>query len=197
MNEDGLIVFSQSNRPLSSFGSDTAAYEINLLVGENQIKLSCTSICHRVSTYLGDPCCHCSDSWSYVLLFKLSSSSLYRRKHGKIGAQYFCNSLNSLSLRYEPFEPNDVKDYVSHANTVVFLQSSFQYIWESVVFSRGAPYRRSIFSNCTSIPSEPKLVTDFSLFSFKGCLWLLSFWHSVSTPFFSFYPRKHSMTSLK
>ncbi|CAF1114816.1 unnamed protein product [Adineta steineri] len=48
---------------------------------------------------------------------------------------------------YEPFEFNTEKVYISHINTVVFLQSMFQYIWESIVFSRGAPYRRSIFSN--------------------------------------------------
>ncbi|CAF1030654.1 unnamed protein product [Rotaria sordida] len=48
---------------------------------------------------------------------------------------------------YEPFEFNEEKIYISHINTAVFLQSTFQYIWESIVFSRGAPYRRSIFSN--------------------------------------------------
>jgi len=59
------------------------------------------------------------------------------------------SSINYLS-RYEPYEFNEDKIYVSHINTAVFLQSMFQYIWESIVFSRGAPYRRSIFSNCMS-----------------------------------------------
>ncbi|CAF1021050.1 unnamed protein product [Adineta steineri] len=64
---------------------------------------------------------------------------------------------------YEPFEFNTEKVYISHINTVVFLQSMFQYIWESIVFSRGAPYRRSIFSNSIYTYTEYPLAYSVSL----------------------------------
>ncbi|CAF0830391.1 unnamed protein product [Didymodactylos carnosus] len=48
---------------------------------------------------------------------------------------------------YEAYEFNTEKDYRSYINTAVFCLSTYQYIWESIIFSRGKPYRQSIFSN--------------------------------------------------
>ncbi|XP_076452131.1 polyamine-transporting ATPase 13A3-like isoform X2 [Babylonia areolata] len=48
---------------------------------------------------------------------------------------------------FVPFVENDEDDYVCHTNAAVFLISAYQYIILSVTFSKGAPFRKSIFSN--------------------------------------------------
>ena len=72
-------------------------------------------------------------------------------------------------LRYEPFEFNTDKIYISHINTVIFLQSTYQYIWESIIFSRGAPYRRSIFSNCRT-PQGSEIERHLTIRFFRRAL---------------------------
>ena len=51
-------------------------------------------------------------------------------------------------FRFEPFVPNEDEDYSSHEVTVIFLVSQFQYITMAICFSKSAPYRKTIFSNC-------------------------------------------------
>ena len=52
-------------------------------------------------------------------------------------------------FRYEPYvSDGDDRDFASHIVTVVTLVSCYQYIILAVVFSKGAPYRLSIFTNC-------------------------------------------------
>lgn len=67
--------------------------------------------------------------------------------------------------RFEAYEdsPNkDEKNFASYENTAVFCVSMFQYISEAVIFSKGAPFRRSIFSN-TWFMVMLVLTTVFSL----------------------------------
>ncbi|XP_070207558.1 polyamine-transporting ATPase 13A3-like isoform X2 [Littorina saxatilis] len=48
---------------------------------------------------------------------------------------------------FVPFNDNDEDDYVCHENAAVFLISAYQYIILSVTYSKGAPFRKTIFSN--------------------------------------------------
>ena len=54
--------------------------------------------------------------------------------------------------RFEPFEDtnSDGEEYVyaCYDNTSIFIISMFQYITMAVIFSKGFPYRKSIFTNC-------------------------------------------------
>ncbi|KAH9523383.1 hypothetical protein Btru_039892 [Bulinus truncatus] len=46
-----------------------------------------------------------------------------------------------------PFVVNEDEDYTCHENAAVFLISTYQYIILAVTFAKGAPFRKSIFSN--------------------------------------------------
>ena len=48
---------------------------------------------------------------------------------------------------YRPHVTADPDDLASHDNYAVFASSVFQYITLSVVFSKGAPYRKPIYTN--------------------------------------------------
>ena len=56
--------------------------------------------------------------------------------------------MHYLHDRFEAFVPNDEDDYACHEVSTLFTVSSFQYITLVIVFSKGAPYRKTIFSNC-------------------------------------------------
>ena len=47
-----------------------------------------------------------------------------------------------------PHEHGEDEEIVSYENTAVFSVSVYQYIILAVAFSKGMPYRKTIFSNC-------------------------------------------------
>ncbi|XP_064642125.1 polyamine-transporting ATPase 13A3-like isoform X2 [Lineus longissimus] len=64
---------------------------------------------------------------------------------------------------FEKFILNDAENYMCHENAMIFLASSYQYIILAVVFSKGAPYRKTIFSNYWFM-ANLVLVTSLTLF---------------------------------
>ncbi|KAI1285508.1 Polyamine-transporting ATPase 13A3 [Halotydeus destructor] len=54
---------------------------------------------------------------------------------------------------YKVHVPDDDEDYACHDNYAVFTVSVFQYITVAVVLSKGAPYRKAIFTNVSFVLS--------------------------------------------
>ncbi|OWF45588.1 probable cation-transporting ATPase 13A3 [Mizuhopecten yessoensis] len=64
-----------------------------------------------------------------------------------MGFQVFVYSNISEQVWFIPFVENDEWDYRCHEVTALFMVSNFQYFFLSIAFSKGAPYRKSVFSN--------------------------------------------------
>ncbi|XP_067658153.1 polyamine-transporting ATPase 13A3-like isoform X1 [Haliotis asinina] len=62
-------------------------------------------------------------------------------------AQVYCFLDVQRQPWFEKFIDHDDYDYTSYENSAVFFISSFQYIILAVAFSKGAPFRKTIFSN--------------------------------------------------
>jgi cation-transporting ATPase 13A2 len=53
---------------------------------------------------------------------------------------------------YEPYEESPDEDEIylaSYQNTAVFTVSSFQYLMQAVIYSKGSPFRENMLQNCT------------------------------------------------
>jgi hypothetical protein len=57
---------------------------------------------------------------------------------------------NFLIDRFVPYQVNEDDDYTSYENMAVYVISMYQYITLAIVFSKGRPYRKTIFTNCKS-----------------------------------------------
>lgn len=55
-----------------------------------------------------------------------------------------------IYLRFVPYEVNEDDDYTSYENMAVFVISMYQYVTLAIIFSKGRPYRKTIFTNCES-----------------------------------------------
>lgn len=56
-------------------------------------------------------------------------------------------------IRFVPYEVNEDDDYTSYENMAVFIISMYQYVTLAIIFSKGRPYRKTIFTNCESATS--------------------------------------------
>lgn len=88
---------------------------------------------------------------------------------------------------FEPFEYNDTGSINAetlgcHQNYVIFIISCFQYMTLAIVFSKGAPYRKTIFSNRGFLLA---LVINFIVtcyFALYPADWAISFMQMVVPP---------------
>ncbi|KAK3104814.1 hypothetical protein FSP39_010866 [Pinctada imbricata] len=65
----------------------------------------------------------------------------------QIAAQMICFLDIQRQDWFEPFVENPDDDYASYENVAVFSMSAYQYIILAVTFSKGAPYRKNMFTN--------------------------------------------------
>ncbi|KAH3786202.1 hypothetical protein DPMN_164305 [Dreissena polymorpha] len=47
-------------------------------------------------------------------------------------------------------DPEDEYNYISYENIAIYVSSTYQYIILAIIFSKGKPYRKSMFTNCKS-----------------------------------------------
>jgi translation elongation factor EF-1alpha len=97
------------------------------------------------------------------------------------GMQGMSNSLKLMNVavvllcectkRFEEFIPNDHRDYQCYEVTALFTMSGFQYIIMAVVFAKGAPYRKSMFTNCKSVATVQDVFDEESvcILNYNGC----------------------------
>ncbi|KAK3088339.1 hypothetical protein FSP39_017880 [Pinctada imbricata] len=64
-----------------------------------------------------------------------------------IGPQVFCYFNVKDQPWFVPYVENEDDDYTSYENMAVFTVSMYQYITLAIVFSKGKPFRKTIFSN--------------------------------------------------
>lgn len=62
-------------------------------------------------------------------------------------AQVFCYFNVQDQPWFVPYEVNEDDDYTSYENMAVFVISMYQYVTLAIIFSKGRPYRKTIFTN--------------------------------------------------
>ncbi|XP_059164770.1 polyamine-transporting ATPase 13A3-like isoform X2 [Physella acuta] len=81
-----------------------------------------------------------------------------------IAAQTFMYFYIKEQPWFVPFKDNEDDDYTCYENAAVFLMSAYQYIILAITFAKGAPYRKSIFSNWW-------LLANFAV-TLAGAVWI-------------------------
>jgi cation-transporting ATPase 13A3/4/5 len=95
-----------------------------------------------------------------------------------LGVQVFVFFYVKMQPWYEAYEDStnkDEKDFTSYENAAVFMVSMFQYVGESIVYSKGAPFRRSILSNFLLVLAYAALIAFNLILSLAPLQPLLDF----------------------
>ncbi|XP_067658645.1 polyamine-transporting ATPase 13A3-like [Haliotis asinina] len=82
----------------------------------------------------------------------------------QLGVQVYCFLHVMKQPWFVPYIDNEEDYYASYENSAVFLVSNYQYITLAVAFSKGAPFRKSIFSNYWFLLNIAICLA--------GCLWI-------------------------
>ncbi|XP_046580433.1 polyamine-transporting ATPase 13A3-like [Haliotis rubra] len=82
----------------------------------------------------------------------------------QLGVQVYCFLHVMKQPWFVPYIDNEDDYYASYENSAVFLISNYQYITLAVAFSKGAPFRKSIFSNYLFLLNIAICLA--------GCLWI-------------------------
>ncbi|XP_021372586.1 probable cation-transporting ATPase 13A3 isoform X2 [Mizuhopecten yessoensis] len=65
----------------------------------------------------------------------------------QMSVQVFCFYHVQTQPWFKPYEENPDDNYISYENTAVFYGSAYQYIILAIVFAKGPPYRKRLFTN--------------------------------------------------
>lgn len=121
---------------------------VNSAIINGYLKLIFSAACGNESLSLS---AICVITWS-ALIIKVNTNSRFNSQCAVVFLICALSSLsNSIVLhhRYLPlFDLSDEYELTNYESTVLFTVASYQYLILVVVFSKGAPYRRSMVTNC-------------------------------------------------
>lgn len=83
---------------------------------------------------------------------------------------------------FTPFVPSTASSYTSYENYSVFCVSLFQYITTAVIFSRGKPYRKEIYTNHAYILSILILIAICTYITISPAHWVKSALQLITPP---------------
>lgn len=126
------------------YGMDSNLTDLEFLFIDVGLVMNIAFLFSKTDSYQGPLAKHAPHT-SLVSLSPILSLTLLMGCN--IAFQAAAYHLTSMFSWYEPFVPEDTKDYACLENFSVFSVSMFQYIVMAVAYSQGAPYRASILTN--------------------------------------------------
>lgn len=78
---------------------------------------------------------------------------------------------------YKVHEPKEIEDLASHDNYAIFSVSLFQYITLAAVFSKGAPYRKPLYTNSKKF--FILIISNFSFYSIRFISFIINCFYFI------------------